>query len=474
MKKGIISSFIIAGILLSGCGGKKEELYSSSNPVDITVWTYYNGNQLGEFNALVKKYNSTQGKENGVHVESVSCGSVSDLEKNMQDAIEKKVGASEVPDMFSAYSDIAYTIDKQYGLVDLNNYFSEDELDEYVDGYIQDGDILNDGKLKVFPVAKSTEILTINKTDFDVFAKATNVSYKDLSTIEGLVKVSQKYYEWTDSLTPEPNDGKAFFGRDAMANYILSGSMQLGHEIFKVKDGKMKLDYNEKVARKLWDNYYIPYIKGYFTASGVFRTDDIKTGNIIGYVGSSSSATYFPKTVTNSNDETYEIEMATLPCPQFKDGKNYVIQQGAGMAVTKTTKAKQQASVEFLKWITDTKQNAKFSKGTGYLPVKKEANKVKSLVDNNNNKDTQKVVEVSINTVKDNKMYSPKAFKQGTTARTYLQKMMSDKASADRQVVETNLKNGQDLTQATASFTSDEYFENWYQETKTQLQTYED
>ena len=44
--------------------------------------------------------------------------------------------------------------------------------------------------------------------------------------------------------------------------------MQLGHEIFKVKDGKMKLDYNKKVARKLWDNYYIPYIKVYFTASG--------------------------------------------------------------------------------------------------------------------------------------------------------------------------------------------------------------
>ena len=54
-------------------------------------------------------------------------------------------------------------------------------------------------------------------------------------------------------------------------------------------------------------NYYIPYIKGYFTASGVFRTDDIKTGNIIGYVGSSSSATYFPKTVTNSNDEHIQL-----------------------------------------------------------------------------------------------------------------------------------------------------------------------
>ena len=52
--------------------------------------------------------------------------------------------------------------------------------------------------------------------------------------------------------------------------------------------------------------------------------------------------------------------------------------------------------------------------------------------------------------------------------------MMADKATEDRQVVETNLKNGQDLDQATASFTSNEYFEQWYQETKMQLQTYED
>ena len=472
MKKGIMSSFIILGVLLSGCGSQKEELYSSSNPVDITVWTYYNGDQLSSFNTLVKKFNRTQGKENGIYVESV--GTVNDLEKNLKDSIEKKVGASEIPDMFSAYNDIAYTIDQMHGIVDLNKYFSDDELDEYIEGYVQDGNILNNGKLKVFPIAKSTEILTINKTDFDIFAKATNVSSKDLSTIEGLVEVSQKYYEWTDSLTPKPNDGKAFFGRDAMANYILAGSMQLGHEIFKVKNGKMKLDYNEKVARKLWDNYYIPYIKGYFTASGVFRTDDIKTGNIIGYVGSSSSATYFPKTVTNSNDETYSIKMETLPCPQFKDSKNYAIQQGAGMGVMKTTKTRQQAAVEFLKWLTDTKQNVQFSKETGYLPVKKEANKVEPLVDNNNNMDTQKVVEVSIDTVKENAMYSPKAFKQGTTARAYLQSMMADKATEDRQVVETNLKNGQDLDQATASFTSDEYFEQWYQETKTQLQTYED
>ena len=60
----------------------KRRTYSTSNPVDITVWTYYNGEQLSSFNTLVKKFNRTQGKENGIHVESVSCGTVSDLEKN--------------------------------------------------------------------------------------------------------------------------------------------------------------------------------------------------------------------------------------------------------------------------------------------------------------------------------------------------------------------------------------------------------
>ena len=47
------------------------------------------------------------------------------MEKNLKDSIEKKVGASEIPDMFSAYNDIAYTIDQMHGIVDLNKYFSE-------------------------------------------------------------------------------------------------------------------------------------------------------------------------------------------------------------------------------------------------------------------------------------------------------------------------------------------------------------
>ena len=472
MKKGIMSSFIILGVLLSGCGSQKEELYSSSNPVDITVWTYYNGDQLSSFNTLVKKFNRTQGKENGIYVESVSCGTVNDLEKNLKDSIEKKVGASEIPDMFSAYNDIAYTIDQMHGIVDLNKYFSDDELDEYIEGYVQDGNILNNGKLKVFPIAKSTEILTINKTDFDIFAKATNVSSKDLSTIEGLVEVSQKYYEWTDSLTPKPNDGKAFFGRDAMANYILAGSMQLGHEIFKVKNGKMKLDYNEKVARKLWDNYYVPFVKGYFAASGKFRSDDINTGNILSFVGSSAGATFFPDEVIVDDTRSYPIDMEVLEAPKFEGGEDYAVQQGAGMAVTKTDDKQMYASVQFLKWFTEDERNIQFSVASGYLPVTKTANDVKKIAETTDLTENNElpIVKVAIDTVNHNTLYTTKAFENGTDARNILEYAMSDKASADRKTVVKRLKKGESFDEVVKNFVSDSNFDTWYEATKAELE----
>ena len=82
-----------------------------------------------------------------------------------------------------------------------------------------------------------------------------------------------------------------------MANYMLIGAKQLGCTLFEVKDGKMTLDFDKEVVRRLWDSYYVPFVKGWFAASGRFRSDDIKTGNILAYTGSTSSATFFPTQV---------------------------------------------------------------------------------------------------------------------------------------------------------------------------------
>lgn len=61
----------------------------------------------------------------------------------------------EEPDVFSSYSDTAYTVQKEDKLADLSKYFTEEELSQYVDSYIQDGYFNQDGALYLFPVAKS-------------------------------------------------------------------------------------------------------------------------------------------------------------------------------------------------------------------------------------------------------------------------------------------------------------------------------
>ena len=70
------------------------------------------------------------------------------------------------------------------------------------------GDFSGDGNIKIFPVAKSTELLFLNDTDWRAFSDATGASYEDLSTIEGLVSTAETYYNWTDEQTPEKNDGR--------------------------------------------------------------------------------------------------------------------------------------------------------------------------------------------------------------------------------------------------------------------------
>ena len=181
-----VIGIILIAAFVSGCSGKKQ-LTDPKHPLSLTVWHYYNGSQQEAFQDLVDEFNDTVGKEKGIHVQCMSKGTVGELETAVQDAIEEKVGAEEVPDMFSAYADTAYLIEQQGKLANISQYITEEELSEYVDSYIEEGYISEDGGLRIFPVAKSTEILMINKTDWETFADATGASIEDFSTIEGIV-----------------------------------------------------------------------------------------------------------------------------------------------------------------------------------------------------------------------------------------------------------------------------------------------
>ena len=128
-----------------GCGSSSAQNAKTTQVTNITVWTYYNGDQLESFTDLVDKFNETVGAEKGIVVSTESQGSVNDLEQSVMDAAEGKVGAPAMPNVFSAYADTVYALDQMGMVVNLAPYLTDDEKAKFIDGYLSEGDFDDNG-----------------------------------------------------------------------------------------------------------------------------------------------------------------------------------------------------------------------------------------------------------------------------------------------------------------------------------------
>lgn len=465
-----IGILIITMIFLTSCSnqGNKHGL-NPKKPQEIVVWHYYNGAQAVVFEEAVNEFNNTLGVEEGIIVSAESKSSVEDLIQAVLDSANRVVGAKEMPNIFQSYLDTAVQIDAMDLLVNLDNYIEEEVKNEYIDSYIEEGTFGTDEGWKLFPIAKSTEVLALNKTDWDKFANETGADITLLSTWEGITQIAEQYYTWSN--------GKSFFGRDAFANYMIIGAKQLGGELFEVHNGKAAVQVKEDVMRKLWNNFYVPYIKGYFKHVGRYRSDDVKIGEIICCVCATSGMPYFPKEVTIEDEEPYSIESIVLAVPNFEGTNACAVQQGASMAVTKGTETEEYASIVFLKWFTEEKRNLKFAIDAGYLPVKKEVNdyeKIEQYLIENQieisqiQKDTLKV---AVQQVKEGELYTTKGFEGGEETRNVVGSSMLQKAQNDREQIISKLENGETEKVILQSYLTEENFQQWSTQLQQQLET---
>lgn len=479
MKKKKILCAALAAVMtafaFSGCGKeendkKNDELLDANDPVTVTIWHYYNGVQQTQFDKMVKEFNDTVGFEKGIIVEAYSKSSIGELADSVLSSVDNEPGSDNPPDIFATYAETAYVLDQKDALVDLKQYLTDDEISQYIPEYMSEG-TFSGSEIKIFPTAKSTEIMMINKTDWDKFAEAEGVSTDDLATIEGVVETAEKYYSYTDALTPDTeNDGKAFFGRDSLANYMYIGAKQLGEEYVSVDaDGNASVSISKETVRRLWDNYYVPYLKGYFTAQSRYRSDDAKTGSIISLVCSTSGAAYFPDEVTIDDDYSYPIENMVLPVPFFEDSEPYVVQQGAGMSVLRSDSSKEYASVTFLKWFTEEERNIEFSISSGYLPVKSTANDVEKVTEANGKLETPMdptmlaTLSTAINEINKYELYTSAPFNRSTETRDYIGNIMQDTAANDYKAASERIASGEDRETVLQEYISDDAFDKWYE-----------
>lgn len=458
MKRLLICGLLICMLLVMGCSAKETSLLDPDKPISITVWHYYNGHIKDKFDLLVQTFNETVGMEQGIVVDAQSQGDVEQLAQAVYESATQSIGALPMPDLFAAYPDNAYRVNEIVPLVSIDTYFSNDELGAFREEFLEEGRFLSNQERFIVPIAKSTENLYVNKTDWDAFASVYGYTEADLRTWEGLFAVAQTYYEAT---------GKGFFGLDANANFFLQAGMQLGSELFDYQDGgNVTLVFPKDVAYRIWQYYYVPYLRGYYVKTGRFSSDDARTGTVIAYTGSTAGAAYFPKNVTVSHNHIYDIEPLILPYPVFEGGLPYAVQQGAGMSIVKSEPSREYAASVFLKWFVAKEQNITFAVSTGYFPVMTEALNEVLLLDALSAlgiKDS--AIEASIRSTsymfEHYTLYNNKPFYGSYDMRVLLESHLFNKIKRDLERIEATEGQEQALIQ---ELISEDAFMKWYEQ----------
>ncbi len=354
----ITLAVIILAVMLTGCSGKSN--LSPDDPVTLTMWHVYGEQADSPMNRLVEEFNSTVGKEKGIIINVTNVTSSSKISGQLDAALAGGPGAPEMPDLFSAHTTTAASMDDGI-LLDWNEYFEKEDLNGYVPEYLQDGTI--NGKLVVFPVSKSSYALFINGSQFERFSADTGVTYEDLATWEGLFDAAAKYYDWSG--------GKPFCAFDYLIRHVEFDIMSQTGGITYTDDGWYDLE--DPAVKASWMKFAIPYVKGHIVVSDTYANTQVMTGETLSGIGSTAAVIYYNDYVTYPDNSSEPTNLKVLPLPKTGDGTQYMPVTGVGISAYKTTDKKAEAAAVFVRWLTEGGRNLDFVVETGYMPVNKNA-----------------------------------------------------------------------------------------------------
>ena len=360
MKKRLLAALLSSALVmttLAGCSsksGSSDMVTELTEPITIEMWHYMNGGQAEVLNSIIEDFNATNDK--GITVNAISQGSIGDLNKKVISAAQ----SNSLPAIINVYPDLATGLIEDNKLVDLALFINDenvgmaDEMDDFLDTFIEETSQWGEGKIYGHPMTKSTEVLYVNKN----MLESLGYTLEDLEdlTFEKLAEISNK------AVTEL---GVAGFGFDSSSNAFIS-SLKMDGPDFVESNGTINVD-NE------WVREYMTFFQqqaqsGAFRIAGEdkFLSNPFVNQKMLCYQGSSAGYAYL------NNDGAFEIAVVEVPVFQGKD--KAVMQQGASLFVTNNVSAEAQyAAYEFVKFATNAENTAKFATATGYLPVRKSA-----------------------------------------------------------------------------------------------------
>ena len=377
MKKTLLSLLVLVTMLfnmlvMSGCkflpGNKTDENGEEEGKINITFYHTMGQNLRDVLDAYIEEFEALYPDINVIHKQ---VGSYDDV----RDTISTELTVGAQPNLAYCYPDHVALYNVAQAVVTLDQYIdstetieladgtstiiglTQEQKDDFIKGYYDEGKAFGDGKMYTLPLSKSTEVLYYNKTFFDANGIEVPKTWDELEAVCARIK------ELKPDSTP--------LGYDSEANWFITMTEQLKTPYTSATGDNFLFDdpaNHEFVSRfRTW------FINGYVTTQdilGGYTSDIFKKQTSFMSIGSSAGATH--QRPDKKEDGSYPFEVGIASIPQVDAENNgKVISQGPSLCILASGDSeKDLASWLFMKFLTtNVSFQAEFSEVSGYVPV---------------------------------------------------------------------------------------------------------
>ena len=441
MKRKIVSLLLVLAMLATSlllatscvgngpAAGLSEFEFDTSKPVTITFYHTMGESLRAVLDKHIAKFNEIYPN---ITVEHKQVGGYDDV----REQIKTEITVGDQPNIAYCYPDhvalynLALAVQTLDDLIAATNTVTRadgtteqlgltaEQVDNFIDGYYNEGKQFGDGKMYTLPMSKSTEVLYYNKTFFTEHNLSVPTTWDELEAVCAKIK--------------EIDPNSIPLGYDSESNWFITMCEQLGTPYTSATGDHFLFDNedNHAFVKEFREWYKAGYvttqaISGGYT-SALFTKNPAEDGNCYMCIGSSAGANH---QIPENEDGTFKFEVGIASVPQANKEAPKVISQGPSLCIFKKADAQEVlASWLFVKYLTTTVDfQAEFGMASGYVPV------LENVTDNEvyaaelaaaNGYESLPLLATKVCLEQANAYYTSPAFNGSSTARDEVGKLM--------------------------------------------------
>ena len=306
--------------------------------------------------------------------------------------------------------------------------FSQDEKDNFIEHFYNEGKQFGDGATYQLPLSRSTEVLYYNKDFFDKNNLTPPTTWDEMEVLCAKIK------ELDSESTP--------LGYDSEANWFITMAEQSGSGYTTLEgDDNFTFvnDTNKAFVKKLREWRQKGYVVTKSLNSNTYTSDLFKIGEVKGKlktymcIGSSGGATYQRPAKEAGK---YLFDVGISPLPQIDPSNPKAMSQGPSLCIfNKKNPQEVLATWLFAKYLTTNLEfQSDFAMESGYIPVIKSVNDdpiYKAWLEKYNGGDFLTAYGAKMCTENQNACFTSPAFNGSSSAREQVGLLLAKCMSSD-------------------------------------------